>query len=382
MDRANGGRCFNSRIRRAGRARSADEIRRRSHAGRQRFAHGGEDRVALVCGMSDIRIGISGWTYAPWRGSFFPKGLSQKRELAYAAERVRSIEINGTFYSMQRPSSYAFWHDETPEDFVFAVKGPRFITHLKRLKDVLAPTANFFASGVLRLGPKLGPILWQLPPATRFDPERLSQFFDLLPRGTREAAVLARHHDHRLKARAWMRTDADRPIRHALEVRHPSFENAEFISLLRQHEIALVVADTAGKWPLMKDVTADFVYVRLHGDTELYASGYTPEALDRWAEHVSAWSSGDDAAGAKLFAPPLPRRKAGRDVYVYFDNDVKTHAPFDAMNLAHRLGLGPAAAAGPVPGSFKPEPVRNRWAGWGQRPRNAAPRGRVGSSTA
>ncbi len=310
-----------------------------------------------------VRVGISGWTYAPWRGSFFPRGLAQKRELAFAAGCVRTIEINGTFYSMQRPASYATWRGQTPDGFVFAVKGPRFITHLKRLKDVVAPTANFFASGVLRLKEKLGPILWQLPGSTRFDPERLTEFFNLLPRTTREAAVLGRLHDHRLKARAWLRVDANRPIRHALEVRHPSFECAEFVALLRQHDIALVVADTAGKWPRLHDVTSDFVYVRLHGDTELYASGYPPEALDTWAERIRAWSAGGERRDAPLFGPPPPRARS-RDVYVYFDNDVKTHAPFDAMNLAHRLGLGLAAPAGPEEGMVKFEPVRTRWPGW------------------
>lgn len=324
--------------------------------------------------MSEVRIGISGWTYAPWRGSFFPKGLSQKRELAFAAEHVGTIEINGTFYSLQRPSSYATWAAQTPDDFMFAVKAPQFITHIKRLKDVVAPTANFFASGVLRLGAKLGPILWQLPPSLRFDPERLAKFFELLPRSTREAAALARHHDHRLKARAWMRTDADRPLRHALEVRHPSFETPEFVALLRKYGVALVVADTAGKWPLLKDVTADFVYVRLHGDTELYASGYTAEALGAWATRIKAWSAGRDPRDSRLLAEPLPPTPRGRDVYVYFDNDVKTHAPFDAMNLAHRLGLGPVAPAGPEPGAVRAEPVRTNWAGWTRRrkPRAAA----------
>lgn len=317
--------------------------------------------------MPDTRIGISGWTYAPWRGTFFPVGLGQKHELAFAASHVRSIEINGTFYSLQRPSSYTTWCRETPEDFVFAVKAPRFITHIKRLKDVVAPTANFFASGVLKLGRKLGPLLWQLPPQTRFDPLRLTEFFNLLPRTTREASILARHHDHRLKARAWMRTDADRPLRHALEVRHPSFENAEFVALLRQHDIGLVVADTAGKWPLMFDVTADFAYVRLHGDTELYASGYTPEALDRWAARIRAWSGGQDAPGERLHGPPAA--SALRNVFVYFDNDVKTHAPFDAMALAHRLGLGPPPPPGPFPTHRPPEVVRGsgNWKGWGGR---------------
>jgi uncharacterized protein YecE (DUF72 family) len=314
--------------------------------------------------MADIRIGISGWTYAPWRGTFFPPGLSQARELAFAAEQVRTIEINGTFYSQQRPSSYGTWRAETPPDFVFAVKGPRFITHLKRLKDVVAPTANFFASGVLRLGPKLGPILWQLPPATAFDPQRLAAFFELLPRSASAAAVLGRQHDRRLKARAWLRVTEDRPIRHALEVRHPSFECAEFIELLRRHDVALVVADTAGRWPLIREVTADFVYVRLHGDRELYASGYTAPVLDRWAERIRAWSRGGDAPDATRIGSPAAARPAGRDVYVYFDNDVKTHAPFDAMSLAHRLG-GPAPRPRFAVVPPHPEAVRTTWAGWG-----------------
>jgi uncharacterized protein YecE (DUF72 family) len=195
----------------------------------------------------------------------------------------------------------------------------------------------------------------------RFDAGRLGDFFNLLPRSTREAALLGRHHDHRLKTRAWLRVDADRPIRHALEVRHPSFETKEFIDLLRQHDVALVVADTAGRWPLLHDVTSDFVYVRLHGDTELYASGYTPEALQRWAKMIGAWSRGEAAPDARCVGAPAERCAAGRDVYVYFDNDVKTHAPFDAMSLANRLGLGPPPA-GPIPSSGRPETPRTTWA--------------------
>ena len=313
--------------------------------------------------MPDVRIGISGWTYAPWRGTFFPKGLTQSRELAYAARHVRTIEINGTFYSMQRPSSYASWYQQTPADFLFAVKAPRFVTHMKKLKDVVAPVANFFASGVLRLEEKLGPILWQLPPQTRFDPQRLMDFFNLLPRTRLEAAILGRHHDHRLKARAWLRVGENRPIRHALEVRHPSFENAEFVQLLREHEIALVVADTAGKWPMIREVTSDLVYIRLHGDQELYASGYSAQALETWASRIREWSMGRDARDATRFGSPVEIREAGRDVMVYFDNDIKTHAPFDAMALAHRLGLGPPPAAGPISlgdPSENSEPTRPR----------------------
>ncbi|ACB73325.1 DUF72 domain-containing protein [Opitutus terrae] len=325
--------------------------------------------------MADTRIGISGWTYAPWRGTFFPAGLSRGRELAYAAAQVRTIEINGTFYSMQRPSSFAAWRAETPDDFVFAIKGPRFVTHMKQLNDVVAPLGNFFASGVLRLGPKLGPLLWQLPPRMRFNPERLARFFDVLPRTQREAALLGRHHDHRLKARAWLRVERDQPLRHALEVRHDSFMTDEFITLLRRHDIGLVVADTAGKWPRLGDVTADFVYVRLHGDTELYASGYTQEALQTWAARIRAWSAGKDISDLPRVGASAARRPAGRDVFVYFDNDVKTHAPFDAMTLAHELGLGPPAPAGPLPGTGRVEAVRTTWAAW-RSPRVAARRTR------
>ncbi|MEI9893768.1 MAG: DUF72 domain-containing protein [Chthoniobacter sp.] len=294
-----------------------------------------------------IRIGISGWTYPPWRQVFFPKGWPQKRELEYAAQQVASIEINGSFYSLQRPESYRAWYAATPRGFVFAVKGSRFITHLKRLGDVRQPMANFFASGLLCLREKLGPILWQLPPNFRYDRERLVAFFEMLPRDTGAAAKLARKHDARVQGRAWTKADRVRPLRHALEVRHPSFETKEFVELLRAHRIGLVVADTAGKWPFLEDLTADFVYVRLHGDEELYRSGYSPAALQRWAQKVRAWAAGRTPAAAKRIGARLPPAPRGRDVYVYFDNDAKVHAPFDAMALAHRLGLGPPPPPGP-----------------------------------
>ncbi len=270
--------------------------------------------------MARVRVGISGWRYPPWRGVFYPKGLAQRRELEYASQRMSSIEINGSFYALQRPSSYRTWAEQTPDDFVLAVKGGRFITHMKRLAGVETALANFFASGVLALGPTMGPVLWQLPPTSGFDAGRLAAFFELLPRTTAAAAELAEHHDDKLTDdRAWTRTDADRPIRHALEVRHDSFRAPEAASLLREHAVALVVADTAGKWPYLEEVTADFVYVRLHGAEELYASGYTDEALDQWAARIAAW------------------RDDGLDAYVYFDNDIKVHAPYDAMGLIERL---------------------------------------------
>jgi uncharacterized protein YecE (DUF72 family) len=291
-----------------------------------------------------IRIGISGWTYPPWRGVFFPEGWPQKRELEYAAQQVASIEINGTFYSLQRPESYRAWHQATPRGFVFAVKGSRFITHLKRLRDVQAPLANFFASGLLCLREKLGPILWQLPPNFRYDRERLVAFFQLLPRDTGAAAKLARKHDGRVKGRAWTKADRVRPLRHALEVRHASFETVEFVELLRAHRIGLVVADAARPWPFLEDTTSDFIYVRLHGHEEMYRSRYTGAALTRWAGKIRAWAAGRTPASARRIAPRLPPARGGRDVYVYFDNDAKVHAPFDAISLAQKLHIGPPPA--------------------------------------
>lgn len=288
--------------------------------------------------MPQPRIGISGWTYAPWRGVFYPQGVTQKRELEYASRTFNSIEINGTFYSMQRPSTFKAWREQTPDDFVFAVKGGRFITHMRRLIDCETALANFFAQGVLELREKLGPILWQLPPTMKFEADRLESFITLLPRDMREASNLAMKHDARVKGRASFEIGENHEIRHAFEVRHETFRDEAFIKLLRKHKVALVVADTAGRYPLLHDVTADFVYVRLHGDEELYASGYNDSALDAWATKVSAWSKGKGAPDVELVAGPPPKL-AGRDVYVYFDNDAKVHAPFDAAQLAYKVGI-------------------------------------------
>lgn len=260
-------------------------------------------------------VGISGWIYPPWRGDFYPKGLPHRKELAYAASRLSSIEINGSFYALQRPTSFHRWAAETPPGFVFSVKGGRFITHMKKLRDVRTPLANFFGSGVLALQDKLGPLLWQLPPTLGFDADRLADFFSGLPASTAEAAYLARHHDDRLAGRAWTGVLADWPLRHAVEVRHDSYRTPAFVELLRQLGVGLVVADTAGRWPQLFDVTADFVYVRLHGAQELYVSGYGPDELAVWAERIRGWTS------------------AGLDVFVYFDNDVKVRAPYDAQAL-------------------------------------------------
>jgi uncharacterized protein YecE (DUF72 family) len=294
----------------------------------------------------DIRIGISGWTYPPWRGVFFPKGLPHKDELAYAAGIFRSIEVNGTFYALQRPASFARWAEMVPEDFVFSVKAPRFITHIRRLKEVAAPVANFMASGLLRLGAKLGPILWQFPPNFRFDPERMETFLAMLPHDTDQAAALARRHDSTVDGRDWVKTDATRPVRHAVEIRHESFACRAFVEVLRSHDVALVCADTV-EWPRLMDVMADFVYCRLHGSEQLYASGYSDSALDDWAERVRSWSEGGTPADAELLAPAAKRMR--RDVFVYFDNDVKVRAPFDAQGLMARLNVARPGVPLPQP---------------------------------
>jgi uncharacterized protein YecE (DUF72 family) len=285
-------------------------------------------------------VGISGWNYPPWRGVFYPDGLTHKRELAFASRMVDSIEINGSFYSLVRPESVQRWYAETPAGFVFALKGSRFITHMKRLRDAHVALANFFASGVLALEDKLGPILWQLPPNLAFDRRALEDFFHALPRTTAAAVDLASRHDERLAGRAYVQSSANRPLRYALEVRHPSFHDPAFVALLRQHGVALCVADTAGLFPDFEDVTADFVYVRLHGHAKLYESGYPPRVLERWAERIRAWRAGGEmpAGGetpaARRASPEHPAPTSpGRDVYVYFDNDARVRAPFDARAL-------------------------------------------------
>jgi uncharacterized protein YecE (DUF72 family) len=313
--------------------------------------------------LTEIRIGISGWRYEPWRGVFYPKGLAQRRELEYASRMLPTIEINGSFYSLQRPESYAEWHAATPDDFVFSIKGPRYITHLLRLKNVETPLANFFASGVFELGAKLGPLLWQFPPSFPFNEERLDAFFSMLPRDTASALELARRHDARMEGRSSLHIDANRPLRHAIEIRHESFRDEAFVRLLRRHSIALVVADTAGKWPLIEDVTADFMYLRLHGDEELYASGYSDEALERWAQRIRSWSAGRQPRDARRISREPPMRRP-RDVYCYFDNDVKVHAPFDAAQLMRKLSLPSALPDRAPPPASSPddgEVPRQQW---------------------
>lgn len=278
--------------------------------------------------MDLVRIGTSGWSYPHWRRRFYPPGLPQRAELEYLAQRLDSVEINASFYRLQRPSAYRGWAAQTPDDFVFAVKGSRFLTHLKQLREPRQGLANFLASGLLALGGKLGPILWQLPASIEFDRTRLDGFLAELPRSTAAASALARRHDERLGDRSGDRvvleSDGDRPMIHVLEPRHASFRAPVALDLLREHGVGLVQSDGAGRWPLLRAVTSDVVYIRLHGHQQLYASGYDRRALRRWATRIRAWA--DD----------------GRAVYVYFDNDGSAHAPADAVTLRDLLNSGDA----------------------------------------
>lgn len=269
--------------------------------------------------MATARVGMAGWTYAPWRGEFYPKGLRQSDELRYASERVSSIELNGSFYALQKPANWVSWREQTPDDFVFAVKAPRFITHIRRLEDVAEPVANFLASGLLALGPKLGPILWQLPPSLDYDLETIGAFLALLPHDTEAALEVARGRGERMAGKEHLEIDAARPLRHAIEPRAFSFDDQEFADQAAAAGVAVVLGDNAGRWPRLDWVTADFAYARLHGDEEIYTSGYDEAGLAEWEEWTRDHLDRD------------------RDVYVYFDNDQKVRAPFDAMALLARL---------------------------------------------
>jgi uncharacterized protein YecE (DUF72 family) len=267
-------------------------------------------------------VGTSGWIYPHWNGRFYPAGLPSKRQLAFLASQLDTVEVNGTFYRLSRPPCFARWRDDTPEHFRFALKGSRYLTHMLKLNEPRAPLANFFAQGVLLLGKKLGPILWQLPPQLAFDADKTRAFFELLPRDLADAERLARKHDARLNGRSALRAPDGhhRPLRHALEIRHASWLSEAALQLLAEYDVALVTADSADHHPLSLERTSDdFAYVRLHGARKLYASRYSDGELDQWAALVDRW------------------RSRGSDVYVYFDNDDKAYAPQDARRLLERV---------------------------------------------
>jgi uncharacterized protein YecE (DUF72 family) len=270
-------------------------------------------------------VGTSGWQYPRWRGDFYPRGLSKAGELAYLGARLPTVEVNGTFYSLTRPEACARWRRQVAGDFVFSIKGSRYITHMLKLRRFDTALANFFASGILRLGRTLGAILWQLPPQLPFDEERARTFFAALPRDLAAAERRARRHDARTTGRAAL-TAADgtgrarRPLRHAVEVRHLSWLSPEALDTMRDLDVALVASDTAGRHPASLERTAGFAYVRLHGSTELYASRYGDDELAGWAARARVWAA------------------AGADVFIYFDNDARGHAPHDAVRLAAICG--------------------------------------------
>ncbi|HYD47701.1 MAG TPA: DUF72 domain-containing protein [Terriglobales bacterium] len=287
--------------------------------------------------MAKILVGTSGWVYPSWRSRFYPEKLKQREILTFMSRQFPSLEVNSTFYSLQRPETFQRWYEETPPRFVFALKGSRFISHNKKLRDARGPLANYFASGILRLGEKLGPIVWQLPATAKFDADRLIEFFELLPKDTTSAAALAREHDHRVEGRSWTECAVQRRIRYGLEARHESFFVPELVQLLRKYRVALVVSDAA-TWPMVEEVTARFVYVRLHGTTRTYASQYNVEQIAQWANKIRSWHAGGQPKGARRASKlALPPGKT-RDVYVYFDNDYEANAPWDAQRLMEKLG--------------------------------------------
>ena len=265
-----------------------------------------------------VRTGTAGWVFEPWRGTFFPPGLVQKKELSYAASRLTSIEINATFRANQKPTSFARWASETPEGFEFSVKGPQLVTHIKRLKNCAEPLANFFASGPLAMSNRLGPFVWQLPPNLAFEPESFEAFLDLLPKTVKSYLALAGRADGAKQA-PFLDASGVTRIRHAIEPRHASFNTPEVNALLAQHNIARVIADTVEQ--PQRDLTADFAYCRLQGPARPDASGYGEADIAAWAQTIAGW------------------RDAGRDIYAYFVHEDKLHAPQNAIALRRALGI-------------------------------------------
>lgn len=260
-----------------------------------------------------IRIGIGGWTFAPWRGAFYPKGLPHAQELRYAAEHLSSIEINGTFYRTQTPSSFKKWATETPETFVFSLKGPRYATQRKPLADAAPSIERFYASGPLVLGDKLGPVLWQFAPFFKFDPDDFAAFLKLLPKELE-----------------------GKKLRHVVEARHASFADPAYLALLREHGVAHAIIES-DKHQLIEDITADFVYLRLERSQDDEATGYAKKDLDRWATRIKTWASGgepDDAT--RLLSERAPKAKA-RDCFVYFISGAKVRNPAAAMAMMDKL---------------------------------------------
>lgn len=273
--------------------------------------------------MAKIYVGMSGWTYPPWRGDFYPKGLVQKRELEYASRQVNALEINGTFYSLQKPSSFQKWFEETPDDFIFTIKAGQYMTHVQRLKEVEESLCNFFASGLLCLKDKMGPILWQLPPYLPFKDDRFEKFFESLPHDSRALEKMAARHTSKMNGRAFTEAHRKFAVRHAIEVRHPSFICPEFFDLLKKYNVAHVFTHSGTLVPYEEEITSDFIYARMYGEGKDYKKGYPVKVIEEWGQKVKKWSSG----------------KAGKDCFILFGTEVKERSPFDAIHLLEELGL-------------------------------------------
>jgi uncharacterized protein YecE (DUF72 family) len=275
----------------------------------------------MSIGAGRIRAGMGGWNYEPWRETFYPGDVTKKGELGYASRQVTAIEVNGTFYRLQTPAVFARWRDETPDDFVFTLKAPRFITNRRVLREADAFVPRFLASGVSELGAKLGPILWQLAPTTVFDPDDVAGFFGLLPKELN-----------------------GQRLRHAFEVRHDSFMTPQYLALAREHGVATVFADT-DEHPSFADITGDFVYARLKRTVSSEQTGYSKQALGAWAERAQAWAEGHEPADLPRVSKPAA--KAGtRDVFMFFISGAKERAPAAAMHLLSQLDK-PRASARP-----------------------------------
>lgn len=261
-------------------------------------------------------IGLSGWNYPKWRGKFYPKGLPQKDELAYVCQQFPTLELNSPFYRLQRTSTYEKWAAAAPDSFVFAVKGWRAVSHFKKMREAEKPLASFLGSVLPGLGPKLGPILWQLPPSLSFNAEVLADFLTLLPTTFAGAQkLLLENPPGEGEAIVLPEELGSLPLTYALEPRHKSFASPEALDLLREHGVALVEADSAGRHPEFNEVTADFVYARLHGSPRIYYSNYSEQFLEGWAERITVW------------------RNEGTQSYIYFDNTALGHAPNNALRL-------------------------------------------------
>lgn len=282
--------------------------------------------------MGKPYIGVSGWTFPGWRGKFYPKGLKQKDELAFASEKLTSIEINGTFHSLQRPSSFKSWYQQAPSDFVFSVKGGQYVTHIRRLKDIVGPLTFFFGSGIFELKEKLGPILWQFPPNMILKDDRFERFVKMLPKTIGEARHFAAAQKDRLRYPEQIEEGYDAPLRYAFELRHKSFFNKDFYGLLREHQIALVHAHDSEKAPLTDTLTTDFAYLRMHGEGKAFKKGYTKPLLAPLIKEIKDWLHSKSKA-------------APRKVFVYFNSDAKVYAPASALTLIGNLSSIKSVAA-------------------------------------